>query len=335
MSFNCVPRFCCEEDAQYFKTLCEDSARIDSTIPALAIIENDDIPAIGDTVTITTSLTPVVITACNEIETLLQWVKDRLFACEGGGNYYTLLSHKTIKKGTKAKPTMTFNEQPGNYFSDTRKFYEAISDYDLGQLLVPNIEFFDLMLRRESSFSLIQFTNRGGFVLRAGDGYTITMTDAGFEIVGDKNEYIAGSIQFKEKGTKQAGMSVASNATTFLRELKKEVKFTFETTVVTGASAAACGSIGGCEAFTVIEDTLFTIDSPVAELVSCGTYSLYENCFDALSVELAALIEVDPVTGIITAAAGLPVGEYKFTKEVVNACNVAGSICYKIIVTAA
>lgn len=329
MSVNCLSDTCCDVSiASCFTEICGDQGKVDSSIAAVAIIENDSLPNIGDSVTLSTSMSPVVLTECNYADSLLQWVRDMQFACPSGDKYYHFFKSGVLAKGTRVKATDKFSENGSNYSSPQHLGYETTALLKLEQHYVPNIEFVEGIKTRGSSLSVIYFFKQGAMVIDSDKDYNIYISGSGFEITGTKNEYILGEIDLMETGKVQPPFYFAANQTAFIKELKKSTAFTFGTAVLTGIVEAACGSQGGCKAYTVAAATPWTYTPNVNELVTCGTFELFANC-DTES--LPSGVSLNPVTGAITST-GNTAGTYKFTQVVKNGCCVKGSYCIIVIV---
>jgi hypothetical protein len=328
MSVSCLNEICCEEDlASCFKEICGDQGKFDSSIAAIAIVENDSFPKIGETVTLSTEALPVVLTECNYIDSLLQWIRDKQYACVGGGKYYHFLHNGLIAKGTRAKATSKYSENGSNYSSPKYLSYETTSEIMLEENYLPNAEVLCAIKQRASSLSIIYFFKQGGFVLDSDDDHLVYISEDGFEVTGTKNDFIMGSITLTESGKCQPAPFYSQDSKKFIKALKTATGFTFDTPTVTGLVAAACGSSGTCKAYSIAPLTPFTYTPNVKELVACGEFTLYQDC----RPEDIKDITIDAVTGLIEST-GLPAGEYKFTIGVKNACCITGNQCFLISV---
>jgi hypothetical protein len=330
MSLSCLNAICCDDElTACFTQVCGDQAKFDSSIAAVAIVENDTFPEIGDTITLSTT-GATVLTACNYIESLLQWVRDKQFACEGGGKYYHLFHNGFLAKATRAKPTTKLSENGSNYFAKKYLGYDTTAELMLEEHYLPNTDVICAIQKRAASLSVIYFFKQGGFVLDSDKDFNLSIQEAGFEITGNKNEYVMGSITLAESGDCQPSPYYASDPKKFIQELKKKTEFTFGANTVTGLTEIACGSRGTCKAYEIAPDTAFTLTPLVNELVSCGNFDLFQNCNDELPVALP--IVINSITGEVEAATGLPVGEYKFIVKVSNDCCIQGSTCFTVSV---
>lgn len=330
---NNLTSLCCGEDGlSTLKEYCKGAYDVDDSIAAIAIIENAPVPVVGDTIELTTDEDPVVLTRDNYSESLLQWVRDRQFDCVGGGDLYHFFHNGLLEKGTRTKPTTILSETVNNYSSPEKIRQEATVELLLGQQYLPNIGSINGIQDRSATLSVIYFFKQGVVVKDANDDSNVYITDAGFEVTGEKNKFVSGSITLMDSSKKDDFFFVA-NSNSFLKELKKATKFTFGNATVTGITAKACGSKGSCKVYSVDEDTAFTYTPVVNELTSCATFALYKDCGDALGTALAAKISIDSATGVVTAAAGLDAGTYKFTIEVSNECGITGTQCFIVEAT--
>lgn len=329
MSVNCLSDNCCDTSIQAcFTEICGEQGKVDSAIAAVAIIENDTLPDIGDTVTLTSSITPVVLTECNYADSLLQWVRDKQYSCPSGNQYYHFFRSGVLSKGTRAKPTDKFSENGSNYAAPQHLGYDTTALLKLEQHYVPNIDFVEGIKTRGSALSVIYFFKQGAIVVDADKDYNIYISGSGFEITGTKGETIMGEIDLTESGQKQPPFYFAADERAFIKELKKATTFTFDSPTVTGIVAAACGSQNGCKAYTVAATTPWTYVPDIKELVTCGTFSLFTDCD---TPTLPSGVTISPVTGTISST-GLAAGTYKFTSVVKNGCCVKGSYCIIVIV---
>ena len=330
MSLNCLEAICCDEESvTSFSQICGDQVKFDSSIAAVAIVENDSFPEVGDTVTLSNSETPVVLTECNYIDSLLTWVRDKQYACEGGGKYYHFLPNGLLAKATRAKATSKRSENGSNYFGKKYLGYDTTAELFLEEHYLPNSEVICGIQTRASSLSVIYFFKQGGLVLDNDNDYNISISEAGFEVNGNKNEYVMGSITLEESGKCQPAPYYAADPKAFIKELKKKTAFTFDTTVISVAlTEQACGSRGSCAAYAVDAADAFTITPVVNELVSCGTFTLFQNCNDEVGEDVD--ISINSSTGVVTST-GLDAGSYKFTVLVTNDCGISGSLCFTII----
>jgi hypothetical protein len=330
MSLSCLNAICCDDEAvACFTQVCSDQAKFDSSIAAIALIENDTFPEIGETITLSTSVTPVVLDACNYIESMLQWVRDKQLACEGGGKYYHLFHNGFLAKATRAKPTSKLSENGSNYFAKKYLGYDTTVEMMLEEHYLPNTDVICGIQKRASSLSAIYFFKQGGFVLDSDNDYSVQIQEAGFEVTGTKNEYVMGSITLSESGDCQPSPFYAKDPKKFIQDLKKKTEFTFGANTVTGLTEIACGSRGTCKAYEASPSTPFSLTPVVNELVSCGNFDLFQNCNDELPVALPILINA--ITGEVEST-GLPIGEYKFIVKVSNDCCIQGNTCFTVSV---
>ena len=304
MALEILKTLCCdEESATCFREYCDDNIEVDNVIAAAGIIEEGSLPKVGDTITLSTEEDPIVLSDTNYAESLLQWLRDQQFECNGGGEYYHFLHAGLLAKATRTKPT-TVNDDNGSPYHGKQKLrQEATAELMLEKHYLPNIDVIAGIQDRASSLSVIYFFKQGVIVKDANDEDRISVTDAGFEVTGERND--------------------------FIKDLKKKTQFTFGAATVTGISLLPCGSKGQCKAYSVLQGTGFTYTPSVNELTSCATWNLYLNCTDALGT-ISDKISIDSTTGVVTGLSTLPVGTYKFTVEVVNDCCVNGSQCFTV-----
>jgi hypothetical protein len=327
MSLSCLSNQCCDSDTiNSFKEVCDSRLRVDNTIAAVAIVENDTFPELGDSVPLSTGV--VVLDDCNIIESLLQWVRDKQYACEGGGKYYHFFNNGMLAKGTRAKPSQTFSEDGSEYYSPKHLRYETTAELFLNEHYLPNNDVISNIMKRSSSISLIYFFKQGGMILDNDASYSSYISEAGFDVTGVRNEFVSGSITIMEKGNKQPTFRWASNPDAFIKLLKTRTGFSFGANTYTGIAEAACGSSGGCITLEAVTGAPFTITPIVTEAVSCSVFNLYKDCSSVVTDPIV----VDSATGVVTAAAGLTAGTYKFTQEVTNDCGIHGSQCFKVII---
>ena len=329
MSLSCLNAICCDEEVKScFTQSCGDQVKFDSTIAAIAIVENDVIPKVGETLSLSTG--DVTLTECNYIESLLQWIRDKQFACEGGGKYYHFLNAGLLAKGTRAKATSRLSENGSAYFSKKYLGYTTTAEIMLEEHYLPNADIICGMRNRASSLSVIYFFKQGALVRHSDEDVTITITEAGFEVTGNKNDYVMGSFTLEEDGKCDASPYYVQKPDKFIQELKKKTEFTFGDSVVTGLTEVACGSKGACKAYEIAANTAFTLTPTVNELVSCGAFELLLNCNDEVPATLP--IVINSITGEIEATAGLPAGDYKFYIKVHNDCCIMGSTCFSVTI---
>lgn len=333
MALEILKTLCCdEESATCFTKYCDSSVEVDNVIAAVGLIEEASLPKVGDTVTLSTDEDPIVLTEANYAESLLQWLRDQQFECNGGGEYFHFLHAGLLAKGTRAKPT-TVNSENGSPYEGRRKLrQETTAELMLEEHYLPNTDIIAGMQERASSLSVIYFFKQGVIVKDANDDDNVYISDAGFEITGERNDFIKGSITLTDVSKKDK-FYYASNPTAFIKSLKEATKFTFGTATFTGITAKACGSAGTCKAFSVTEGTAFTYTPTVNELTSCASFAIYKDCGDALGT-LSTHISIDSTTGVVSGATTLPVGTYKFTIEVMNECCISGSQCFTVEVIA-
>lgn len=327
---NNLMNLCCgDEGLSTLKEYCKGAFDVDDAIAAIAIIENAPIPSVGDTIELSTEVDPVVLTRDNYAESLLQWVRDRQFDCTGGGDIYHFFHNGLLEKGTRTKPTTILSETVNIYSSPEKIRQEATVELMFGQQYLPNIGSINGIQDRAATLSVIYFFKQGAVVKDANDDSNIYITDAGFEVTGEKNKFVSGSISLMDSSKKDDFFFVSS-PNSFLKELKKATKFTFGNATVTGIAAKACGSKGSCKVYSILEQAAFTYTPVVNELTSCATFALYKDCGDALPTGLASKISIDSASGVVTASAGLDPGTYKFTIEVTNECGISGTQCFII-----
>ena len=329
MSLEILKTLCCdEESATCFNKYCGDSVEVDNVIAAVGLIEEASLPKVGDTIQLSTEEGDVDLTDANYAESLLQWLRDQQFECNGGGEYFHFLNAGLLAKGTRAKPT-TVNSETGSPYNGRQKLrQETTAELMLEEHYLPNTDIIAGMQERASSLSVIYFFKQGVIVKDANDDDNIYISDAGFEITGERNDFIKGSITLTDVSKKDK-FYYASNPSTFIKSLKEATKFTFGTATVSGLTALACGSKGTCKAYSSVEGVSFTYTPVVNELTSCASWNLYLNCSDPLGT-ISDKISIDTTTGIVTALSTLPVGTYKFTVEVVNDCCISGSQCFTV-----
>lgn len=330
MALEVLKTICCDDELKTcFTEYCGDNVQVDNVIAAVALVEEASLPVVGDTITLSTEENPVILSESNYAESILQWIRDKQFDCGGGGEYFHFLNAGLLAKGTRAKPT-TVNSENGSPYNARKKMrQETTAELMLEEHYLPNTEIITGLQTRGSSLSVIYFFKQGIIVKNANADDNVYVSDAGFEVTGERNDYIKGSITLTEV-SKSDKFYFVSSPSAFIKELKKATKFTFAAPVVTGIAALACGSKGGCLAYSITETTPFTFTPSVNELTSCATYTLYANCSDSLGT---IPVTVDTTTGVVTSA-GLAVGTYKFTLEVANDCCITGSQCFTIEVLA-
>ena len=333
MALEILKTLCCdEESATCFREYCDDNIEVDNVIAAVGIIEEGSLPKVGDTITLSTEEDPIVLSDTNYAESLLQWLRDQQFECNGGGEYYHFLHAGLLAKGTRAKPT-TVNDDNGSPYHGKQKLrQETTAELMLEKHYLPNTDIIAGIQDRAASLSLIYFFKQGAIVKDANDEDRISVTDAGFEVTGERNDFIKGSITLSDVSKKDK-FYYASNPTNFIKDLKKKTQFTFGNATVTGIALLPCGSKGQCKAYSILEGVGFTYTPDVNELTSCATWNLYLNCTDALGT-ISDKISIDSTTGVVTGLSTLPVGTYKFTVEVVNDCCINGSQCFTVEVIA-
>lgn len=329
MALEILKTLCCdEESATCFTKYCDSSVEVDNVIAAVGLIEEASLPKVGDTVTLSTDEDPIVLTEANYAESLLQWLRDQQFECNGGGEYFHFLHAGLLAKGTRAKPT-TVNSENGSPYEGRRKLrQETTAELMLEEHYLPNTDIIAGMQERASSLSVIYFFKQGVIVKDANDDDNVYISDAGFEITGERNDFIKGSITLTDVSKKDK-FYYASNPTAFIKSLKEATKFTFGNPTVTGLTALACGSKGACKAYTSLEGAAFEFTPVVNELTSCASFAIYKDCGDPLGT-LSSHISINSTTGVVTGAASLPVGTYKFTVEVMNDCCISGSQCFTV-----
>jgi len=329
MALDNLATVCCgEEGSKYFKQFCGENLQVDDQIAAVAIIENASLPKVGDTISISTSMTPIVLTRGNYSVTILQYIRDKQFECEGGGEYWHFLHTGLLKASSRAKPTTTNSDVMSRYIAPVKMGQSTTAELMLAEHYLPNIDVIQGIQKRASSISVIYFFKQGCLVKDADADATVYISDAGFEVTGGESGYVKGTITLTEQSEYDDFYFVA-NPSNFIKDLKKKTEFTFGTPTVTGATAKACGSKGGCLAYTGTEGTQITIAPDVNELTSCPNWNVYLNCSDELGM-LSETITINPNTGLITVASTLGDGTYKLTVEVTNDCGIIGSQCYLI-----
>jgi hypothetical protein len=334
MALEILKTLCCDaESATCFTKYCDSSVEVDNVIAAVGLIEEATLPKVGDTITISTEEDPIVLTDANYADSLLQWLRDQQFECNGGGEYFHFLNAGLLAKGTRTKPT-TINSDNGSPYEGKRKLrQEATAELMLEEHYLPNTDIIAGLQERASSLSVIYFFKQGVIVKNANDDDNIYVSDAGFEVTGERNDFIKGSITLTDISKKDT-FFYAANPSVFIKNLKEATKFTFGVATVTGITALACGSKGGCKAYSTTFGTAFTYTPIVNELTSCASWYLYLNCTDALGT-VSDDISIDSTTGVVSGLATLPIGTYKFTIEVVNDCCINGSQCFTVEVNAA
>lgn len=327
MSLSCLSKACCDEETvNCFTSVCDDRVRVDNTIAAVAILENDTFPELGETLALSTGT--VVLEECNYAESILQWVRDKQYACEGGGKFYHFLHNGLLAKGTRAKPTQTFSENGSEYFAPKHLRYETTAELMLEEHYLPNTDTVCGIMKRGSSISLAYFFKQGTLVLDNDSSYSAYISDGGFEVTGERNEFIMGSLTITEKGDCEPKFRWAQKPNDFIKALKTPTQFTFGLNTYTGIVEAACGASGNCITLNAVAATPFTITPIVNEAVSCVGYSVTKDCNEAVDFDLV----VDADTGVMESVAGLAAGTYKVTQEVANGCCIYGTQCFKLIV---
>jgi len=329
MALNNLATVCCgEESSKYFKEFCGENLQVDDQIAAVAIIENAPLPKVGDTITISTEVDPIELTRGNYTTSILQYIRDKQFECEGGGEYWHFLNTGLLKSGSRAKPTTNNSDTLSRYIAPVKLSQQTTAQLMLAEHYLPNIDVIQGIQKRASAISVIYFFKQGCLVKDADGDSTVYISDAGFEVTGGERGYIKGTITLSEESEYDDFYFVA-NPTNFIKELKKKTQFTFGSPVVVGATAKACGSKNGCLAYTATEGVQFTITPDVNELTSCPNWKVYLNCNDDLGA-LSSKVSIDPTTGVLTGASTLTPATYKFTVEVTNDCGISGSQCYLI-----
>lgn len=333
MALDILKTICCDaESATCFTKYCDDSVQVDNVIAAVGLIEEAALPRVGDTVTLSTEVTPVVLSEANYAESLLQWLRDSQFDCNGGGEYFHFLNAGLLAKGTRTKAT-TVNSETGSPYNGRQKLrQEATAELMLEEHYLPNADIIAGMQERASSLSVIYFFKQGVIVKDANSDDNIYISDAGFEVTGERNDFIKGSITLTDVSKKDK-FYYASDPNAFIKSLKVATKFTFDAATFTGMTALACGSNGGCKAFTVPFGTAFTYTPVVNELTSCAGWALFKDCSDELDT-LSTHISISSSTGVVSGLATLPVGTYKFTVQVSNDCCITGTQCFTVKVNA-
>lgn len=325
MSLSCINTCCDEDSINCFVQACGDKAKVDSAIAAVIILENDSFPKVGQTITLSVG-GATILTECNYIDSIEQWTRDKQFACEGGGKYYHFLTAGFLAKGTRAKATSRLSENGSGYFAKKYLGYTTTSELMLEEHYLPNTEVICGIRNRAASLSVAYLFKQGGIILNSED-VTISITEAGFEITGNYQDYVMGSITLEEIGDCEPKFNYSSDATAFIKKLKKKTQFTFGANTVTGLLPVACGSNGGCKAYSIAPATAFTLTPLVNELVSCGDFTLVQEC-DSL---VTAPVTINSITGEVVSA-GLVAGSYKFQIKVANDCCITGSNCFTISV---
>lgn len=334
MALEILKTLCCdEESATCFNQYCGESVQVDNVIAAVGLIEEASLPVVGDTIALSTEEDPVVLTDSNYADSLLQWLRDQQFECNGGGEYFHFLNAGILAKGTRAKPT-TVNSDTGSAYNSKKKLHqETTAELMLEEFYLPNTDVIDGIQRRGSSLSVIYFFKQGVIVKDANSDDNIYVVDAGFEITGERNDFIKGSITLSDVSEKDT-FYYSANPSLFIKSLKEATKFTFGTATFTGIAALACGSKGGCKSFSVTFGTAFTYTPVVNELTSCAEWELFKDCNDPLGSQ-STYISINSATGVVSGLATLPVGTYKFTVQVANECCITGTQCFTVKVNAA
>lgn len=329
MALEILKTLCCDdESATCFNKYCGDTVQVDNVIAAVGLIEEASLPKVGDTVTLSTEEAPVVLTEANFADSLLQWLRDQQFECNAGGEYFHFLNAGLLAKGTRAKPT-TVNSDTGSPYAGKQKLrQETTAELMLEEHYLPNTDIITGMQERASSLSVIYFFKQGIIVKDANDEDNIYISDAGFEVTGERNDFIKGSITLTDVSKKDK-FYYAASPVAFIKSLKEATKFTFGSPTVTGLVPLACGSKGNCKAYSSLQGSVFTYAPVANELTSCASWALYLNCSDPLGT-ISDKISIDTATGLVTAAITLPVGTYKFTVEVMNDCCISGSQCFTV-----
>ena len=191
MALEILKTLCCDaESATCFTKYCDSSVEVDNVIAAVGLIEEASLPKVGDTITISTEEAPVVLSDANYAESLLQWLRDQQFECNGGGEYFHFLNAGLLAKGTRAKPT-TVNSETGSPYNGRQKLrQETTAELMLEEHYLPNTDIIAGMQERASSLSVIYFFKQGVIVKDANDDDNIYISDAGFEITGERNDFI-------------------------------------------------------------------------------------------------------------------------------------------------
>lgn len=326
MSVSCISKICCDDDlANCFVELCDNKYAFDSAIVAIGIAEGDSLPAIGSTIDI--DGVPTVITECNYIDILEKWFRVKQYECSGGAFYHFM--HKGfLKKGTRAKPTQTFDENTASYSAPTHQGYETTIEAFLGSNFLPNSDVFCGIMKRGLELNVVLFFKQGGLVLDSSNGHMTYISDAGFEVTGNYKEKIQGSFVITESGDCQPKPYYTQDPVAFIKKLSKKTEFTFDDTVLTVIAPASCIKKGDCFAYDVAANTSFEMQFIAKELLTCGIWKLFQNCNEEVDVALDIAIDTD--LGLLTSAGGLPVGDYKFTVQVANDCCVSGTNCFYI-----
>ena len=268
MAKGCFSTVCCDEDAvRCIKEVCGDNVKVDSVIAAMAIIENDTVPVVGNTITL--NGVSVLLEDCNYMESLEKWIREKQFECPADGRNYIFLHAGLMAKGTRAKPTLTFSENGSPYVNNKLKSYETTAEIFLEENYLPNAGTFCDMMQNGSSLSVIYFFKQGGFVINSDAGINLTINDAGFEVTGQQNDFISGSVTLGEKGKCQPQFYTVNNPDSFIKKLKGKTEFTFGVPTITGLTEVACGSNGKCKAYNATAATAFTITPDVNEHITC------------------------------------------------------------------
>ena len=330
MALSALSKYCCDEEGdKCFKDLCDERISVHSTIAAIAIVENDTFPTVGETINLDGSA--VVLDESNYADSLIAWVRERQYECTDDGKLYHFLHNGLIAKGTRAKPTQVFAENSSQYRSPRHLRYETTSEIMLEENYLPNGKVVTDIVKRRPQLSIAYFFAQGVLVVNSNFG-EIYINEFGFEVTGERNENIMGSISFSEQGEKDPVFYYSQDDKKFTKELRERTQFTFGATVYTGVTELACGSVGGCVALTTPADTAFSVEVSVNELVNCGEFVIFQNCDEAVDPTLDLVL--DTTTGAVTSATGLPAGKYDFTIEARNGCCVYGSKCFSITATA-
>ena len=329
MALDILKTICCDaESATCFTKYCDSSVEVDNVIAAVGLIEEAALPKVGETIPLEVAnvIVSTVLTEENYADSLLQWLRNQQFECNGGGEYFHFLNAGLLAKGTRAKPT-TVNSENGSPYEGRRKLrQETTTELMLEEHYLPNTDIITGMQERASSLSVIYFFKQGIIVKDANSDDNIYISDAGFEVTGERNDFIKGSITLTDVSKKDK-FYYASDPNAFIKSLKVATKFTFGDATVVGLTPLACGSKGGCKSYTAAFGTAFTYTPSVNELTSCASWNLYLNCTDALGA-VSDDISIDSANGVVSALATLPVGTYKFTIEVVNDCCISGTQCF-------
>ena len=326
--FSALSTICCPEDVvPCFKEYCGD-IKVDSTIAALGIVENDSLPKVGDTVQIGTGAA-TIITCDNYSGVLLDWLRMKQIECPGGGNFYHFFPTTMINKGMRDLPTKAFSETGSAYNPKQYLSFNTKSEFEIGEHYLPNLPAICSLEKRASRLSLVYFLKQGAMVVDAdADGFAELITGTGFQIEGDRNKKIMGKLVFEESG-KCENFFYHPKPNEYIKKLSKGTKFQFDApTGLVGLTPLPCGKVGDCLAYTALVNAPIEIQPVVLGAVNCLSYDLFYGCDKDIPTGIVAL--VDEYSGKIKIAAGLPVGKHKFTVSTTNECCVTGSQCFTI-----